>query len=117
MSSSPPTPTEKEECIAFVDWMDLRGLKFSHLAQSTFTKSFSVMRRNKQMGVRRGVPDYLIILPACKGLLFIEMKRTKRGVVSPEQQDWLNELNTLDGVEAAVCKGAAEAISKVETYL
>lgn len=110
-------PTEFEEQKVFVEWLEAKGLKFSAIPNSTYTTSWNQKRKNKESGLRAGLPDLLIILPACKGLLFIEMKRTKGGVISPEQQGWINELNTLDGVEAAVCKGAAEAISKVASYL
>lgn len=58
------------------------------------------------MGVRRGFPDYVVITN--KEVLFIEMKRKKGGVVSPEQDEWISVLNQM-GLRAEVCKGFDEA--------
>ena len=75
----------------------------------------------KRMGNNRGVPD--LVFPEQRlesnGYcgLFIEMKRTKGGVVSPVQKEWIEELNKIDGVKAIVCKGADEAIENIETLL
>lgn len=109
------TPTEYQECLLFVEYLEIRNLRFSHIPQETFTKSWGVKKKNSMMGVRRGVPDYIVITP--KGLLFIEMKRTKGGQVSKKQQEWIDELNECDGVEAKICYGATEAISFVEEYI
>lgn len=109
-------PTEEQECIAFVAWLKLNRLPFSHLAQSTFTKSFSVINRNKRMGVVKGVPDFIIVLPG-KALAFVEMKRTKKGAVSREQAQWIVDLNSVPNVEARVCKGAMEAIVFINEIL
>jgi Holliday junction resolvase len=57
--------------------------------------------------VKSGVPDYIIYHK--NKLLFIEMKRVKGGKVSPEQEEWIFKLNTVDGVEAVVCYGFDQA--------
>jgi len=109
------SPKEYEEAVVLADWLRIKGIKFSHLAQETFTRSWGTKMKNKRMGVNPGVPDFLVITP--KGLCFIELKRIKGGVVSPEQREWIDSLNNLPGVEARVCKGAGEGISFIEELL
>lgn len=109
-------PTEHEECVAFVQWLELKGLKFTHLAQETYTANWGTKMKNKREGVRPGVPDYLIVLPD-KGLAFVEMKRKKHSVVSDAQKGWIDALNSLPGVEARVCKGADSAIAFIEELI
>jgi hypothetical protein len=41
------------------------------------------------------------------------MKKQKRGVVSPAQQQWIETLNTVPNVQAYVCYGSDEAIAVV----
>jgi hypothetical protein len=108
-------PTEYEECLVFVEWLERMKLKFSHIPQETYTKSWGVKMKNKRMGVRSGVPDYLIITP--KGLIFVEMKRLKQGTVSDSQKEWINAINKCSGVQANVCKGASEAIEFVTRFI
>lgn len=118
-------PLEDAEQEAFVQWLELNGLLFSSTAQSTYTTSWNQKRKNHDTGLRKGVPDLLIIIPADKSaddkpyLLFIEMKRTKGGVISPEQHIWIDSINSIlaDDVAAFVAYGADEAIKIVEPYL
>ena len=106
-------PLETDEQQAVVQYLELKGLKFSSIPNSTYTKSWKQKAKNKAEGLRAGLPDLLIVLPNL--LLFIEMKRTKGGVVSPVQKEWIEALNKIDGVKAIVCKGADEAIENIET--
>ena len=48
--------------------------------------------------------------------LAIEMKREKGGVVSDEQQAWIDGLNNA-GYKAVVCRGYDEAIKTITEYL
>lgn len=105
------TPTEDQECHTLVDYLEiLKGqgkvVVFSHTANETYTKSWRQKRRNTAMGVRSGVPDYIIVTP--KHTLFIEMKRTKGGVVSATQKEWVKAIQDT-GVPCEVCKGFDEA--------
>ena len=111
-----PLLSEEQEQIAFVNWIEIKGIKFSAIPNSTYTKSWSVKNRNTRTGVRAGLPDLLIALPH-KGLLFIEMKRVKRGVVSEAQKSWIEVLNTIPGVEAVVCLGCEAAIACVSEHI
>ena len=71
----------------------------------------------KKEGVRRGVPDMFLAL-ARGGWhgLFIEMKRRRGGVVSPEQAAYIEALRA-QGYRAEVCKGCDEALEVLRDYL
>lgn len=109
------TPTEHEECVVFKQWLELKGLKFTHIPNETRTPYRGVWQKNKAIGVVRGFPDYCVLVT--KGILFIEMKRVSGGNLSPEQAEWIAELNKIPNVEATVCKGADEAIAFVSQFL
>lgn len=121
----PTIPTEDEEQIAFVEWLELVGLRFAHIANSTYTKYMSVKMRNHRLGVRPGVPDMFVLIPPHRAtdkqghLVWIEMKRTKGGVVSPEQREWIAALNGLQSphIEASVCKGWQAAKDTINAHL
>ena len=72
--------------------------------------------RNRQMGVKAGVPDlfYPVPLHGYHGL-FIEMKAAK-GRLRPEQERWIKILDTF-GYKTAVCHGWEEARGVLEEYL
>ena len=74
------------------------------------------MIRNRQMGVRSGVPDLMLPVPM-NGYhgMFIEMK-TKTGRVSQQQKRWIEALNTL-GYLAVVAYGWEDAKCKISEYL
>ena len=73
--------------------------------------------RLKQTGVRAGVPD--ICLPVARGgynSLYVEMKRTKGGVVSAIQKAWITALEE-QGNKVVVARGFDEARRKILNYL
>lgn len=107
--------TEYQEQCLLVEWLELMHFKFSKLAQETFTRSWNIKIKNKQSGVRPGVPDMMIILPG--QLVFIEMKRAKGGIISEAQQTWIKELNKLPAVTAVVCHGFEEAKTTIKEIL
>lgn len=119
-----PIPTEDEEQIALVDWLELVGLRFAHIPNSTYTKHMSVKMKNHRLGVRPGVPDLMVLIPPHRSkdgeghLLWIEMKRRKGGTVSKEQREWLTAFMMLESphIEAVVAKGAKEAQEHVLEY-
>jgi predicted alpha/beta-fold hydrolase len=70
-------------------------------------------------GAQSGFPDMILPVVSPSGeyhALAIELKRVKGGVVSPEQQAWLDHL-TEQGWLAVVCRGASETIATIEKYL
>jgi hypothetical protein len=105
-------PSEDYECQVFVRWLDSKKLKFSHLPLETPCTAIQSARL-KKMGVRKGVPDYLIVVGS--KLVFVEMKKVG-GRVSPEQVAWLKTLATVGGVYTYVCYGAEDAIARVEYH-
>ena len=72
--------------------------------------------RNRQMGMRKGVPDLMLPIPmhGYHGL-FIEMKK-KGGRTSQEQKQWLKALDTF-GYKTAVCVGWEAARDALEEYV
>lgn len=109
------TPYEEDEQITLVDWLDLTGLKFTAIPNSTWTTSNKQKAKNKKMGLRRGFLDIIIFSP--EGTLCIEMKRTKGGVVSEDQKAWIDVINATPMAQAAVCYGVDEAIATVRRVL
>lgn len=106
--------SEALEGKAFVRWLrEQRGILFSHLAQNTPT-TLEAAARLRAEGVRRGVPDYLIVSKTDpERHVFIELKRRKGGKVSKDQQQWLCAL----GNYAHVAYGWHEAKDIVERYV
>lgn len=119
-------PTEYEECVDFVDWLEQQpGVLFGHISNETFAgsylhgakqKNWAALARMKRAGVRSGLPDYFIATR--KSLVFVEMKRIKSrpSQTKPEQLAWIERLNAL-GIPARVCRGAEEAKQFVSLYL
>ena len=105
--------TEAEEGRVLVSYLRVKGYKFTHIANETGSGRGAMMqgRRNKQQGVSKGFPDYLII--ANNHVLAIELKRTKDSHTTPEQKSWIEALNTV-GIPAKVCKGAEAAIQFIK---
>ena len=117
-----PTPTEAQEAHTLMAYMKLRGLKYTHIKNETGRPVAGAKVRNWKAvwdardGVSPGFPDFAIVLPH-RGLLLIELKRTKGSKTSPEQLDWIGALNTCPGVEAHVIKGAEASIKLIEELL
>ena len=72
--------------------------------------------RNRQLGVKSGVPDLMLPIPA-KGYhgLFVEMK-TAHGKLSENQKRWLSALKTF-GYRTVVAYGWQDAKNKIMEYL
>ena len=104
--------TEHEEQREFVQWFrrEYPGVRIFAVPNGE-QRSPSVACRLKVEGVSRGVPD--LFIPAWG--LWIEMKRTKGGVVSVEQADWIEYLQGL-GYAAVVCRGCDEAKAVAEKH-
>lgn len=110
-------PLEIDEQKTLVQYLELKGLKYSAIGHDMYSTSWKQKSRNKQIGVKRGLPDMLVIVNG--HLLFIEMKRQKGGVVSDHQKSWIAALNneTGDCVQAFVARGADEAIQIVDNIM
>lgn len=109
-------PTEYQDCVTLSRSLDLlqsigKILFYSHIPQETFTKSWGTKMKNKLMGVHKGVPDYIIVTHT--QVYFLEMKRRKGGVVSPEQKHCLEILRNKT-TETFVARGIDEALNWID---
>ncbi|MFV0519754.1 MAG: VRR-NUC domain-containing protein [Lachnospirales bacterium] len=71
----------------------------------------------KKQGVKAGVPD--ICLPVARNGfngLYIELKRQKGSRTSPEQKEWIEQLEQ-QGYKAVICFGFDEGKKVLEEYL
>ena len=94
-----------------MQWLELKGYKFSAIPNSTYTKSWSQKAKNKRTGLRAGFPDMIVI--ANNKFMCVELKRRRGGVLSQSQKDWISALEQAN-VPVAVCAGFEEAIKFVE---
>ena len=108
--NSLPIPSEHAEQSMLVQWFRAKypGVLLFAIPNGEYRSKVTAMRL-KAEGVCPGVPD--IFIPAWR--LFIEMKRTKGGRVSPEQKAILEYLNGC-GYTAVVCNGFEAARSFIE---
>ena len=106
-------PTEHAEQVTLISefekrWPDLRILA---IPNGGFRHK-NTAKMLQAEGVRKGVPD--LFVPALN--LWIELKRTKGGRVSPEQRDWIDYLNSI-GHTAVVARGYLDALEQIEKVI
>lgn len=106
-------PSEDDEQVAFVQWMDLQHIPYFHVNNEMWTKSWKQKARSKAMGTKSGIPDLFVVFN--EGIVGFEMKRKRNGTVSPTQKYW-GRLLSLVGVPVYCCRGCDSAISTY-TYL
>ena len=114
-------PTEEEDQKCLIQYLELKGIKFSAIPNSTWTPSWAQKNKNKAMGVRAGLPDMVIIFPKTNTLIWLELKRdgrteSARGHLSQEQIDWQTALIKC-GQRVFTCYGFDEAKNIVDTFL
>ena len=114
--------TEHEEQVALMRLVEMHKGRWPELGMlfavpNGGDRNVIVARKLKAEGVKRGVPDLCLCLPrgGYHGL-FIELKRQKGGVTSPEQKAWIAALRG-QGYRAEVCKGATEAWDVIREYM
>lgn len=119
-------PTEHEICEAITQYLtlktDLRDL-FFHVPNGGRRRITEALRF-KKIGVRAGVPDYVIPFKTCtcqckcggSAALFLEVKRGKQGKISEAQKDYMHKLQS-QGYVTAVARSLEEAIAAIENYL
>ncbi len=115
-------PTEAQEQERIFTWATMHEMSYPEL--ELLNGSLNGVRltigqsvKAKKAGMKRGYPD--INLPVARNGfhgLYIELKRTKGGILSPEQNTWISRLNE-QGYKAVVCKGADESINEIMEYL
>lgn len=110
--------SEHAEQVKVVHWLEYTypNVKF-YAVPNGGHRHISVAKKLKAEGVRGGVPDLVIPLPAGGFAgLYVEMKRPGGGRVSPKQREWLDYLNRV-GYKAIVCNSFVEARDEIEGYL
>ena len=81
------------------------------------TRTKSEAGRFRAEGVKAGVPDIFLPVPKDgKHGLYIELKRSRGGTVSKEQEAWIRALSAQEYV-CAVCHGHREAIKVITDYM
>ncbi len=105
-------PTEHEEQRELVRWFrqTYKGVRIFAIPNGG-PRSRATAGRLKVEGVSPGVPD--LFVPAWG--LWVEMKRQKGGVVSAEQKDWMNYLQSVN-YACIVGKGAEAAKAAISDF-
>ena len=106
------TPSEDFEQMCLIKWIRQNTNLRVFAIPNGGRRSPSEAAKLKATGVSAGVPDLMI--PTLR--LFLEMKRIKGGVVSPEQTDWMEYLRGC-GYSAEVARGCDEAIKIIQKKL
>ena len=113
----PKLPTEAQEQIWITHHLDRLGLTYFHVPNGGHRR-IQTASLLKKMGVKSGVPDLIILEPPpahpdAKGLV-MEVKRSKGGSLSRNQEDWLERFKGAGWI-AIVCKGAEDAYEQLQT--
>ena len=104
--------TEHEIQREFVKWFrqTYKGVRIFAIPNGGYRGKSQAMKL-KAEGVSKGVPDLF-----CPELyLWIEMKREKGGIVSPEQKEWLEYLASV-GYKTMICRGLDDAKAQVVEF-
>ncbi|MGV1049167.1 MAG: VRR-NUC domain-containing protein [Solirubrobacterales bacterium] len=121
--SAPSERTEHQEQARLFKWAKDHeheyggALRMLYAIPNGGLRDDATAARLKREGVRRGVPD--VCLPVARrgcNSLYIEMKKTVGGTVSPEQREWRHWLSEEDHL-VATCYGADAAIEVIKEYL
>lgn len=113
----PAPPKEQDEQRVVAQWLDLHRILYCHVPNGG-ARSRIEAAIFAGIGVKKGVPDFLIFRrPVPKNLtdeipagVAVEMKRKEGGKVSAEQAKWIADL-TAEGWICKVCEGADEALN------
>jgi hypothetical protein len=116
---------EDSELQVVIKWSDYHWLLKGLLIHIENERKCNIVQgaRRKSKGVRKGVPDLFLPLPA-NGYhgLWVEMKGPKNlkgyrpAPVTPEQKKWIEWLKS-KGYAVYVCYGADEAIQVIRNYI
>ena len=117
-----PPPTEHAEQCALMDWAQMAygkhpELRWLYAIPNGGFRAMSIAVKLKAEGAKAGVCD--LFLPVSRGGhhgLYIEMKRTKGGVLSADQKDFIAFVQA-QGYRADVCKGWVQAKDVLLDYL
>ena len=103
---------EDDECKILADWLDTTGWLYTHIASESVTGHQGVLGRLKKIGVRKGCPDFIVLIPKKDNSylqFWIEMKAGKNKT-SPQQDEWIAQLNKCSECVAQVYYSGTDAI-------
>ena len=111
---------EHDEQVKVCHYLDFHRLLYFAIPNGVFLKdkqtAYRIINKQKAEGMANGVPDLFICEPNdFYNGLFIEMK-TKSGVLSENQRQWLTKLNK-NGYLAVCCRGFEEAKTVIDNYI
>lgn len=109
---------EHQEQVALIQWCDFMGAPYSLIfaIPNGGKRNLVVAVKLKKEGVKSGVPDLFLPVPAMSYCgLFIEMK-SKKGKLTDNQREWITILMK-QGFFAQVCYGFDEAKDLMERYI
>lgn len=87
-------PSEAFECRAFARWLSRQNLLlFSKIPIGDTTLAGPEGAKLRSLGVRPGVPDFVIVHIDTGNVLWIEMKRERGGKLSYAQSVWIHALH------------------------
>lgn len=96
--------------------MEGKVIEYTHTANETWDPGWKQKARNKTMGVRSGIPDFIIVFK--KSVLFLELKRPDGGVISPTQKKWISALQWVGGnVTVRVAYGFDQAKLMIDNQI
>ena len=114
---------EHAEQVSLMQWWSLQCRRFGISEQLLFAipnggqRNIITAKRMKDEGVRAGIPDLFLAVPRGKFHgLFVEMKKTRGGVVSDAQKACMQMLSE-NGYCVTVCHGFMDAQDAVKGYL
>ena len=95
--------------------MDLQhpSIRYFSIPNGFKSRNYGMLAKLKKSGLKAGIPD--LCIPALG--LWVEMKRQKGGVLSPEQKDWVYYLEEHCQQKVIVANGCADAIKQFNDYL
>lgn len=108
--------SEASEQIKVVQYCELLGIPVFHIPNQRRCDPKTGAHLKRQ-GLRPGVPD--LCIPRASGGyhgLYIEMKDTNKGKLTPDQVKWINLLRS-EGFCAFCCYGADDAIALIDKYI
>jgi len=113
----PEWQEQAQFCRWLDSWLPAHGGKY-HAVVNEGRRSPGERARASAQGLRKGVPDFYVFLPAV-GLIAIEFKRRDGHAsdVRPEQRDWLAFIGEAMGARffAAAAFGCLDAVRFVHT--
>lgn len=114
---------EHAEQVNLMQWWSLQCRRFGIPEQLLFAipnggqRNIITAKRMKDEGVRAGIPDLFLAVPRGRFHgLFVEMKKTRGGVVSESQKACMQMLSE-NGYCVMVCHGFMNAQDAVKGYL